>query len=178
VNSSGSLATLLSEIRSGEEVVPQALKGSATIGVAGLISEVLVVASLAASFACSLASFWALVVKLSLTFFMPLVKLSISDALELECCCFVGNATLLDLDGTSTVPSFPRDIRPLSPNGDLRRTGTGLEASGRGWAGALIFFTTTGGTELSRVLVAESGRGPEDVLGLDDRPAVPLDGLL
>jgi hypothetical protein len=100
-----------------------------------------------------------------------------SDVLEVEN-CFVGKALLLDLDGTSPVPSPPRDTRPLSAKGDFLRTGAGLEASGRDWAGARVFFTTTGGTDWSRELVAEPGRGPEDVLGLDCMPPVPLDGVL
>lgn len=179
-NGSELMGWLLYEIGSGEEYRPTAPEGSAMTGVAGWISVVLVavfvVGGFAVGFAC-LASLCAFVVKLSLTLFMPEVRLSISDLAELEC-CFVGNAVLLDLDGTSTVPSCPRDARPFSARGDFRRPGKGLEASARGWVGALVFFTTTGGAEWSRELVAEPGRGPEEVLGLDDMPAVPLDGLL
>ena len=116
-------------------------------------------------------------VKLSLTFLMPLVKLSISDAVEVEG-CFIGNVVLLDLAGTSTVPSPPSDTLLLSASGDFLRPVAGLAISGRGRAGVLVFFTTTGGTDWSRELVAEFGRGPEDVLGLDGAPPVPLDGVL
>ena len=107
---------------------------------------------------------------------MPFVKLSTSDILKVDG-CFVGNAVLLGLNGTSTVPSFPSDTRPLSANNDFLRTAAGLEPSDRGWAGALVFFTTIGGTDWSRELMAESGRGPEDVLDLDGGPPIPLDGV-
>jgi hypothetical protein len=180
VNGSGSAVGLLYEMGSGEESRPAALEGSAMTGVAGRISVILVAVFVVGGFAVDLAclaSLWVFVVKLSLTFFMPEVKLSIPAVVDLEC-CFIGKAVLLDLDGRSTVPSCPRDIRPFSARGDFRRPGKGLEASARGWVGALVFFTTTGGAEWSRVLVADSGRGPEEVLGLDDIPAVPLDGLL
>jgi hypothetical protein len=108
---------------------------------------------------------------------MPVVKLSISEGFEPKF-CFVGKLVLLVLVGTSTVPSFPSDDRPFSASGDFRRTGVGLEPSARGWAGVLVFFTTTGGADCSRELVADPGRGPEDVLGLEEKPVVPLDGDL
>jgi hypothetical protein len=62
---------------------------------------------------------------------MPVVKLSISEVLEFEC-CFVGCATLLVLDGISTVLSFPSDARPFSFDSDFRRAAEGLDASVRG----------------------------------------------
>jgi hypothetical protein len=77
---------------------------------------------------------------------MPVVKPSISEVLEIEG-RFVGCATLLVLDGISKVPSFPSDARPFSFDSDFRRTAGGLDASVRGWAGALVFFTTTGGID-------------------------------
>lgn len=177
---SGCLGRLLSERGSGEDTGSVvALLGSAMVGVEGWVAAFLagvfiIEVDFDAGFFCSFASLWALVVKLNLTFFMPLVKLSISDILEPEG-CLDGNIALLVLGGTSIVPSFPSDTRPLSANGDFRRTGAAFGASDRGWAGVLVFFITIGGTEWPLELVEESGRGPEEVLGLDDRP---LDGVL
>lgn len=130
VNGSGSRATLIVEMGSGEDSMPVVVfEGSAMTGVDGWISAGLM-DGFAGLFDC-LASLWAFVVKLSLTFFMPVVRLSISVDFELDG-CFVGSVVLLVLEGTSTVPSIPNVARPFSARGDLRRTGVGLEPSARG----------------------------------------------
>lgn len=85
----------------------------------------------AADFAAAFASRCALVVRLILTFFMPEVRLSISEAWDVDVdVSVVGRTALLDLDGGFTEASVLVESPP-SFRGDLRRTREVL-ASGRG----------------------------------------------
>jgi hypothetical protein len=97
-------------------------------------------------FACSFASLWVLVVKFNLIFFIPEVRLSISEVCEVVGSGFESTA-LLDLDRGSTLPSWPSDAELVSFKGDFRRTREFFGASARGCGGALVFLTTTGGIE-------------------------------
>ena len=105
---------------------------------------------------------------------MPEVKLSISDGGEVA--VSILGTTLLDIDcwpfETFRVEGSPAELF----NGDFRLTRVGFGASFRGCGGARVFFTTTGGIELPRELIDESGLTLCEVPGLWDIVIGPFDG--
>lgn len=127
-----------------------------------------------AGFPCSFASRWAFVVKFNLIFFIPEVKLSISDVWDVEG-SMLGRGTSLDFE--SVAPSAEVACAVESEfNGDFLRTRDCFGASFRGCAGARVFLTTTGGIECPLELIAESGLTLWAVPGRRDIAVSPLDG--
>ena len=96
---------------------------------------------------------------------MPAVKLSISEVCEFEAEVSVeGSITSLEANWGTAVEVLPDATAPPSFSGDFFRTRE-VFASARGCAGALVFFTTTGGIEWPRELIEESGLIVCEVVG-------------